>query len=52
VAAVFTLMHWAALHNWEHPGAAIVHFAPLIALEAYRVWYWYLRPRGPRLANA
>ncbi|MBY6201904.1 ferric reductase-like transmembrane domain-containing protein [Maritalea mobilis] len=52
VAAVFTLLHWAALHNWDHPGAAIVHFAPLIALEAYRVWYWYLRPRGPRLASA
>jgi len=51
-AAVFTLLHWAALHDWGHPGAAIVHFAPLIALEAYRVWYWYLRPRGPRLANA
>ncbi|GAA5074422.1 ferric reductase-like transmembrane domain-containing protein [Roseibacterium beibuensis] len=51
-AAVFTLVHWAALHDWGHPGAAIVHFAPLIALEAYRVWYWHLRPRSPRLANA
>lgn len=44
VAAVFTLVHWAALHNWEHPQAALVHFGPLIALEAYRLWYWYLRP--------
>lgn len=44
VAAVFTLIHWAALHKWESPEAAIVHFAPLVALEAYRVWYWYLRP--------
>ncbi|AHM03823.1 putative membrane protein [Roseibacterium elongatum DSM 19469] len=52
IAAAFTLLHWAALHDWGHPGAAIVHFAPLIALETYRVWYWYLRPRGPRLANA
>lgn len=44
-AAVLTLLHWAALHNWEEPAAAIVHFAPLAALEAYRVWFWYLRPR-------
>jgi len=43
-AAVLTLLHWAALHDWNSPGAAIVHFAPLAALEAYRVWYWYLRP--------
>lgn len=45
-AAVLTLLHWAALHNWEHPAAAIVHFAPLALLEAYRIWYWYLRPRA------
>ena len=44
-AAVFTLLHWAALHDWGNPVAAIVHFAPLALLEAYRVWYWYLRPR-------
>lgn len=44
-AAILTLLHWAALHNWEHPAAAIVHFAPLALLEAYRVWYWYIRPR-------
>ena len=49
-AAVLTLVHWAALHNWSHPEAAIVHFAPLILLEAYRIWYWYLRPRTPRAA--
>lgn len=45
-AAVLTLLHWAALHNWEHPTAALVQFAPLAALEAYRIWYWYLRPRS------
>ena len=45
-AAVLTLLHWAALHNWDHPGAALVHFGPLAALEAYRIWYWYLRPRS------
>lgn len=44
-AAVLTLLHWAALHNWDHPMAAIVHFAPLALLETYRLWYWYIRPR-------
>ncbi len=44
-AAVLTLVHWAALHDWENAAPALVHFVPLIALEAYRVWYWYLRPR-------
>ena len=44
-AAVLTLLHWAALHNWDHPMAAIAHFAPLTLLEVYRVWYWYLRRR-------
>lgn len=43
-AAVLTLIHWAALHDWGHPAAALVHFGPLAALEAYRLWYWY----GPR----
>jgi sulfoxide reductase heme-binding subunit YedZ len=47
VAAVLTLLHWAALHDWGSPAGAIVHFAPLALLEAYRVWYWYLRPRTP-----
>lgn len=49
-AAVLTLLHWAALHDWGSPVAAIVHFAPLAALEGYRVWYWYLRPRPPQAA--
>ncbi|MGB7317335.1 MAG: ferric reductase-like transmembrane domain-containing protein [Planktotalea sp.] len=44
VAAILTLLHWASLHNWEQPLGAIVHFAPLAMLEAYRLWYWYLRP--------
>ncbi len=48
-AAVLTLVHWASLHDWDHPGAAIVHFAPLALLEAYRVWYWY-GPRPSRMA--
>jgi sulfoxide reductase heme-binding subunit YedZ len=44
-AAVLTLLHWAALHDWGGVGPALVHFVPLGLLEAYRVWYWYLRPR-------
>lgn len=39
-AAVLTLVHWAALHDWGGIGAALVHFGPLGALELYRVWYW------------
>lgn len=44
-AAVLTLLHWAALHDWGGIGPALVHFGPLAALEAYRVWYWYMRPK-------
>ncbi len=46
-AAVLTLLHWAALHNWGGIGAALVHFGPLAALEAYRLRWnfqrWQLR---------
>lgn len=45
-AAVLTLVHWAALHDWSGVGPALVHFGPLAVLEGYRVWYWYLRPRA------
>ena len=44
-AAVLTLVHWAALHDWGGIGPAIVHFGPLAALETYRIWYWFLRLR-------
>lgn len=44
-AAVLVLLHWAALHNWNNWVPAAVHFAPLAALSAYRLWYWYLRRR-------
>lgn len=44
-AAVLTLIHWASLHNWGGVAPALVHFAPLIGLTAYRLWYWYIRPR-------
>lgn len=42
-AAVLTLLHWAALHNWNGAAPALVHFGPLILLSGYRVWYRYLR---------
>jgi len=51
-AAALTLLHWAALHDWGGLGPALVHFVPLLALEAYRVWYWYLRPKPQRTATA
>ncbi len=37
-AAVLTLVHWAALHDWGGIGPALVHFLPLGLLEAYRLW--------------
>ena len=35
-AAVLTLVHWIFVHN--NVGPALVHFIPLAALEAYRVY--------------
>lgn len=49
-AAVLVLIHWAALHDWGGWPPAAVHFGPLLALWAYRLWYWYLRPRRPAVA--
>ncbi|SMY06773.1 sulfite oxidase heme-binding subunit YedZ [Flavimaricola marinus] len=49
-AAVLTLIHWASLHDWRSPEAAIVHFAPLAALTLYRLWWVYLRRRPSALA--
>lgn len=45
-AAVLTLLHWAALHDWDGLTPALIHFGPLGLLEGYRVWYWYIRPRS------
>lgn len=44
-AAVLTLLHWAALHEWGGIGPALVHFGPLGVLEVYRLWYWNSRRR-------
>ena len=51
-AAVLTLLHWAALHEWGGVGPALVHFLPLALLEAYRVWYWLGRRRTRSYAAA
>lgn len=48
-AAVLVLIHWAALHNWGGWPPAAVRFGPLVALWAYRLWYWTLRPRQTAL---
>lgn len=44
-AAVLTLLHWAALHEWGGIGPALVHFVPLAALEIYRLWSTQQRRR-------
>jgi methionine sulfoxide reductase heme-binding subunit len=49
-AAVLTLLHWAALHNWNSAGHAILNFAPLIGLQAYR-GYWLLNRKRRRAAR-
>ena len=48
VAAVATLLHWIFVHN--EPGPALVHFIPLAGLEAYRVWYHFIRKQAPATA--
>ncbi|MFK7962535.1 MAG: sulfite oxidase heme-binding subunit YedZ [Burkholderiaceae bacterium] len=50
LAAVLTLLHWAALHEWGGTGAALVHFAPLALLETYRLYQWRLRVKSTRAA--
>tara|TARA_R110000868_G_scaffold8138_15_gene41981 strand:- start:258 stop:584 length:327 start_codon:yes stop_codon:yes gene_type:complete len=37
-AAVLTLLHWASLHDWGGVAPMLLHFGPLGALEAYRLW--------------
>lgn len=52
VAASFAFLHWAALHDWRSFGEAAVWFAPLAILSAYRIWFWYLRPRPGSVSPA
>ena len=42
-AAILTLLHWAALHDWGGLGPALVHFVPLGLLQAYRIWDHFAR---------
>lgn len=49
-AAVLTLVHWAALHDWGGVGPALVHFMPLVLLEIYRVWSTQARRRQRAVA--
>ena len=50
-AALFTLAHWIFIEY--EPGSALVHFAPLAALEAYRLWRNYAgQRREPWAASA
>ena len=42
-AAVLTLVHWAALHDWGGIGPALVHFGPLAVLEVLRLRDWSRR---------
>jgi sulfoxide reductase heme-binding subunit YedZ len=44
-AAALTLVHWASLHGWKEVVPALVHFAPLIALSLWRLWYLRKRSR-------
>jgi sulfoxide reductase heme-binding subunit YedZ len=49
-AAVLTLLHWAALHDWGGIAPALVHFVPLCLLEVYRVWYSNSRKHARQMA--
>lgn len=51
-AAVLTLIHWASLHDWRHPEAALVAFTPLALLEIWRVQRWIRRSRPSHPASA
>lgn len=42
--AIFTALHWIFIE--ESVGGAAAHFAPLVLLEAYRVWKQYASSRA------
>ena len=46
VAAICVFLHWLWLKLDDVP--ALLHFAPLAALEAYRLWYCFARPARMR----
>lgn len=47
-AAVLTLLHWIFVNN--NLGPALVHFVPLAALEAWRIWKTYSGRAVPAVA--
>lgn len=47
-AAVLTLLHWIFVNN--NFGPALVHFVPLAALEAWRIWKTYSGRTVPAVA--
>lgn len=52
VAAALTALHWASLQDWGGIGPVLVFFGPLMGLEIYRLWFWYLRPRPGAAAQS
>ncbi|MEH6835750.1 MULTISPECIES: sulfite oxidase heme-binding subunit YedZ [Falsihalocynthiibacter] len=44
-AAVLTLLHWVATRDWGGLVPAMVNYAPLALLVAYRFWYNFERRR-------
>jgi len=47
LAAVMTLLHWALVNTRHHHwGPALFHFAPVILLSIYRIWYVYFKPEN------
>lgn len=46
VSALAAYLHWLWIVH-DHT-AAILHFLPLVLLEAYRVWHNFARPAGER----
>ena len=49
-AALFTLLHWMFVHN--NIGPALVHFVPLAALQAFRIWKLVKQKPRPGPAGA
>lgn len=46
-AAVLVLLHWASQHDWSGWVPALLHFAPLGALELFRLWHIARRRKSP-----
>ena len=49
-AAALALVHRASLHDWGYPLGAVLHFAPLAALEGSRLRRWRSGRHRPAVA--